>query len=951
MSHGQHADEARTESSVAVAQPPAPPGAGRDPPAGPLRRLHDRLDPVEAIRAAADTLRTTLGADLAGLAVLTAGASDAELRQPARGAGRAGATLRMALGDSGGEAAAAIQMGRTLAIADLGVGPPAAPAGAAAPRALLAVPLAMAGGAVEFLCAASLQPRAWRATDIALAEALAACIAASRRAAGAEAARRAQEERQRLAEDTTGFGTWELDLETGAMPVTSVGHDRIFGSEETPAGWSLAHMEGRLEEEDRAVFRVAFARAAETGAVDVEVRVRAGDGSLRRIAMTGRLAVGGPGGARRMIGVVADVTARRRLEEDLREAADPLRLAQALSGIGVFDWHPATGAIDWSEEIVRIYGTTAAALGNAYETWRTLVVPEDLVPLEGMVAAAFARREPRISFGFRIRRPNGEIRSVKGAAAITYAQDGAPLHVVGVKLDVTDAQQAQAALRASEERLRLAQEAAGVGMWDLDIPAGRATCSEAYCRIYGLDPAGPGHQSVEEWLAQVHPEDRARAAAAAEAGIASGRYECEYRIIRTDGATKWLASRGMTIFGDDGRPWRFLGLAADVTALRESELRLRLAIEGTGLCTWDYDYRTDEALWSRGHFDAFGYPPQPGGRATGAMWRDAIHPEDWPRVRQTIEDCRDGQRFRIVYRIRRVSDGAERWMESLGRDVEHVAGAAPRRLIGITVDVTEREATRARLQLVQAELLHVSRLGEAGVMASALAHELNQPLTASASAIQAARRMLARRGAACPPGIAADVAEALDLAAAQTLRAGEIIRRLRDFVSRGEGDKRLEHLPGLIHEAVELATIGVRQHRVRVIFDIPAGLPQVVADRVEIQQVMFNLVRNAVQAMAEAPATAASRRDLTVTARATGEEVEVAVADTGPGLSAAVAARLFEPFVTTRREGMGIGLSICRTIIEAHGGRLWAMPNPGGGTVFRFSLPAHQATREEGSDA
>ena len=769
--------------------------------------------------------------------------------------------------------------------------------------------------------------------------------------AGAEAAGQAQEERLRLAEETIGFGTWELVLETGAMPVTSPGHDRLFGCEGRQAGWSLACAEGCLEEEDRPAFRAAFARAAETGSVEVEARLRSGDGSQRRIAMTGRLAAGGPGPARRMIGVVADVTAQRRLEEDLREAAEPLRLAQALSGIGIFDWHPATGRMNWSEEIERIYGTTAAALGNAYEHWRALVVPEDLGDLERMVAAVFARREPRIAFGFRIRRPNGEVRSVKGAAAITYAQDGAPLHVVGVNLDVTEAQAAEAALRESEERLRLAQEAAGVGMWDLDIPAARATCSEAYCRIYGLDPAGPGHQSLEEWIAQVHPEDRARAAAAAEAGIASGRFECEYRIIRTDGGTKWLAARGMTIFGPDGRPRRFLGLAADVTALRESELRLRLAIEGTGLCTWDYDRRTDEAIWSRGHFDAFGYPPQPNGRATWAMWRDAVHPEDWPRVQQTIEGCRDGQRFRLVYRIRRASDGAERWMESLGRGLEHLADAVPQRLIGITVDVTEREATRARLQLVQAELLHVSRLGEAGVRASALAHELNQPLTASASAIQAARRMLARPGAARGPGIAPDVAEALELAATQTLRAGEIIRRLRDFVSRGEGDKRLEHLPGLIHEAVELATIGVRQHRVRVAVDVPADLPQVVADRIEIQQVVFNLVRNAVQAMAEATATARSRRHLTVTAQVTGEEVEVAVADTGPGLPAGVAGRLFEPFVTTRRDGMGIGLSICRTIVEAHGGRLWAMPNPGGGTVFRFTLPAHQAPREEGSDA
>lgn len=910
------------------------------------------MDPMEAVRTAADTLGAALGTDLAGLAVLAADAGIAELREPARGVARAGATARIALGDPEGEVAAAIRRGRTLAGTGLGVDPPAPPAGAVLPRALLAVPLGTVEGGVEFLCAASLEPRAWQAGDVALAEALAACIAASRRAAGAEAAQQAQEERLRLAEETIGFGTWELDLETGAMPVTSPGHDRLFGCEARPAGWTLARAEGCLEEEDRPAFRAAFARAAETGAVDVEARVRSGDGSLRRIAMTGRLAPGGEGRARRMIGVVADVTARHRLEEVLREAAEPLRLAQALSGIGVFDGDLTTGRVNWGDGLDRIYGISAATLGNDYERWRLLVVPEDRGALERLAADAMAQHEPRLDFGFRFRRPDGDIRMVKGVASFIYREDGTPLRVVGVNVDVTKAVEAETALRESEERLRLAQDAAGIGMWDHDLVTGRTICSEAYCRIYGLDSAGPGHQSVEDWLAQVHPDDRARMALTVEEAIVYGHFEAEYRMIRTDGTKRWLAARGMTIRDAAGRPRRFLGLAADITALRESELRLRLAIEATGLCTWDIDVRTGKAVWSPNHFDAFGYPRSPGGSASYAMWRDTVHPEDWPRVRKAVESWRDAKRFRLTYRIRRVDDGAERWMESIGRPLEFAADGTPERLIGITVDVTEREATRARLQLVQAELLHVSRLGEAGVMASALAHELNQPLTASASAIQAARRMLARPGDASPPGVAADVAEALDLAAAQTLRAGEIIRRLRDFVARGEGDKRLEHLPDLIHEAVELAAIGARQHRVHVAVDLPADLPQVVADRVEIQQVVFNLVRNAVQAMAEAPATAASRRELTVTAEVTGEEVEVAVADTGPGLPAGVAGRLFEPFVTTRRDGMGIGLSICRTIIEAHGGRLWAMPNPGGGgTVFRFSLPAHQAPREEGSDA
>jgi two-component system sensor kinase FixL len=189
--------------------------------------------------------------------------------------------------------------------------------------------------------------------------------------------------------------------------------------------------------------------------------------------------------------------------------------------------------------------------------------------------------------------------------------------------------------------------------------------------------------------------------------------------------------------------------------------------------------------------------------------------------------------------------------------------------------------------------------------------------------------------------------EALDLAAEQALRAGHIIQRLREFVGRGgEADRRLEALPKLIEDASALALIGAREIGLHVSFRIAAGLPLVLADRVQIQQVLVNLIRNAAQAMAERPVPAGESAlpcDVTVAASMTAPgTVEISVTDTGPGLAPEVAERLFEPFVTTRTSGMGVGLSISRSIVEAHGGRLWAEPNPGGGTVFRFTLQAAQ---------
>jgi two-component system sensor kinase FixL len=248
---------------------------------------------------------------------------------------------------------------------------------------------------------------------------------------------------------------------------------------------------------------------------------------------------------------------------------------------------------------------------------------------------------------------------------------------------------------------------------------------------------------------------------------------------------------------------------------------------------------------------------------------------------------------------------------------------------GFVRDLTERQQTRARLQDLQDELLHVARLRSMGEMAAALAHELNQPLTASANYVAAALRLID-----APQPDLANIRRALTLASAQTLRSGEIIRRLRAFVERGETARRPEQLDALVEEASALALVGLGDRGVTVKFERDPGLPPVIADRVQVQQVLLNLLRNAVEAMETSPV-----RELTLGTARWDSMLAVSVADTGSGIPAAIEAQLFQPFVTTKSEGMGIGLSVCRAIVEAHGGRLWVEPNPGGGSVFRFTLP------------
>jgi two-component system sensor kinase FixL len=283
--------------------------------------------------------------------------------------------------------------------------------------------------------------------------------------------------------------------------------------------------------------------------------------------------------------------------------------------------------------------------------------------------------------------------------------------------------------------------------------------------------------------------------------------------------------------------------------------------------------------------------------------------------------------------------GIGRVVEGLRRDgsmfpMELAVGEARagehRAFTGFVRDLSERVDAEARLQRVQADLAHASRLSAVGTLASSLAHELNQPLTAIANYVSAGRDM-----------IDGDIAEtreilreALDEAAKESVRAGQIVKRMREFIARGEVETRILSLGKLINDATTLGLVGAREKGVEWWIEIEPGIGNVLADQVQIQQVMVNLMRNAIEAM-----ETSTTKHLTIRARASGEDqVEISVSDTGSGMTPAIMEGLFQPFTSTKERGMGLGLSICRTIIEAHGGRMSVQSQENAGTSFTFTL-------------
>jgi two-component system sensor kinase FixL len=486
------------------------------------------------------------------------------------------------------------------------------------------------------------------------------------------------------------------------------------------------------------------------------------------------------------------------------------------------------------------------------------------------------------------------------------------------------------------ELLRLRIEGFGVGTWDLDLSTRKLEWSDTAKSLFGVARDQPVNYQL--FLSLLEPKDRERTERAikrvAEFG---GNFDVSFKVGGTSGSGQWIRARGGLVKDDDGVARHLSGIILDIDeekqleeALRTRESHLRSILDTVSDAMIVIDGYGIVQFFSTAAERLFGYTEQ---EAIGRNVSELMPQPDQSRHDGYLARYRSsGERHiigigRIVTGKRR--DGTTFPMHlSIG---EMQSGGVPY-FTGFVRDLTEHQQTQARLQELQSELVHVSRLSAMGEMASALAHELNQPLAAISNYMKGSRRLLADSTDPNTPKIE----NAMDRAAEQALRAGQIIRRLRDFVSRGESEKRVESLSKLVEEAGALGLAGAREQNIQLRFNLNPEFDLVLVDRVQIQQVLVNLFRNALEAMAQS-----AKRELSASNVMVADDmIEIAVSDTGTGFHDDVKPNLFQTFFTTKATGMGVGLSISRSIIEAHGGRMWAENNSSGGATFRFTLPA-----------
>jgi PAS domain S-box-containing protein len=675
----------------------------------------------------------------------------------------------------------------------------------------------------------------------------------------------------------------------------------------------------------------AFYHAIQTGtSYEGVMRLRRADGAFRWHHARCEPLRDPQGRVIQWYGLAVDIDERKKAEDRLRRSEMHLTAAQQLGQTGSFTWKPSTNERLWSDEIYRIFDMDPAPgpdLAKAFER----VDPDQrdhIRRLSELVGRGAASMDEIVKLSF----PDGSIKFIHlKSRALRGDEDG--LEVVGALSDITKFKAAEDAVRESEAKLRDYAETASDWFWEIGPDYKFTLLTENAFGSHAAELIGRAcwdqaldlETEPEKWrLIQVTLDSR------------KPFRDFIYCSALGDGTPMFVRASGRPVFDANGEFLGYRGTGTDVTAivraqkaLRESEQRSRSAIDGiAGLIAIMAPNGEVETV-NRQVIEYFDRSME-----WIKNWgtNDAVHPEDLPRILEVFKgSLAAGSPFHYELRLRRF-DGEYRWFDNRGVPVRDDSGRIVRWYVLLT-DIDDRTRALARLDQMQSDLARMNRLSVMGELAASLAHEIAQPIATARNNAQAALNFSDRSSTDL-----GQVREALTAVVDDTDRAGEILDRIRDHIKKAPPRKEHVDLNQAITDVLALAQGEIVRNGVSVQIRLTEGLPHVQADRVQVQQVILNLILNAVEAMGSIEEGV---RELSITTKQhEAGGVLVAVRDSGPGIDPQRLDRVFDAFYTTKSSGVGMGLSICRSIIDAHGGRLWASANVPQGAIFQLTLPS-----------
>jgi PAS domain S-box-containing protein len=740
------------------------------------------------------------------------------------------------------------------------------------------------------------------------------------------------EDAQRIAH----VGYWEWDL-TSNRVIWSDETYRIYGLRPQEYPIDIAVVRKMIHPEDlELVFRVAEETVRGGLRTDVDHRIIRPSGELRTVHSQGDVKKDASGKPCQMFGTVQDITDRKLAEAALQQSQFYLAEGQRLAQMGSWAFNPSGSFDYWSQELFKIYGLDPQNGAPTLEQYLATLHPQDRDSMAETIKRMHAEHSG-CDVKKRIVLPDGELRYIR-CVGIPVVEGEVLKGFLGTAIDITEQELLTRELERRQAHLAEAQRLTHTGSWTINVRTDEHSWSEEIFRIYEFDPKlKPAWSLIRD---RVHPDDRASLDQRKKMEFTQTGWtdsEADYRIVLPDGRIKHLHTIAHPVMDASGQIVEVIGTTMDVTerkrvedSLRRSESHLAEAQKLTRTGSWAWRIPDRKAVEvSEEWYRIYGFDPAEG-PPTWEEFLERVHPEDrveWRGIteRAIVEKAGCGQEFRIL-----LPNGKVKWIRTVGQPVFSEAGDLEQ-FVGSSTDITElksAEQEREKLRQLEADLAHTNRVSTLGEMAASLAHEIKQPIAAAITSANSCIEWLSHE----PPNL--DRARA---AAARIdkygNRAAEIIDRIRSLYKKSPSQRELVDVNQVIHEMLTLLKGEADRCSVAIRTELAAKLPKIKADRVQLQQVFMNLVINAIEAMQD------QGGELTVRSQLQDSQLLLSVSDTGGGLPTEKVDQIFSAFFTTKPQGSGMGLAISRSIVESHGGRLWATANDGRGTTFHFTLP------------